>query len=48
MVEKLTILENLGNQYDLILDKIRNLYNSSFIYEYLTTIRTGGEHRGRT
>ena len=45
MVEKLTILENLGNQCDLILDKIRNLYNSSFIYEYWTSIRTGGVHR---
>ena len=42
---KWTILENLGNQCDLILDKIRNLYNSSFIYEYWTSIRTGGVHR---
>ena len=29
MVEKLTLLENLGNQCDLILDEIRNLYNTA-------------------
>ena len=47
MVEKLTLLENLGNQCDLILDEFRNLYiNSPFIYEYLTSTRRGGVHRG--
>ena len=37
-------MDNIG-KCDLILDKIRNLYNSSFIYEYWTSIRTGGVHR---
>ena len=31
MVEKLTLLENLGNQCDLILEEIRNLYSTAVI-----------------